>query len=125
MNAVRRDRIAFGVVTSLSGLLVWGAAACSSVPDVEFVDDDAGTRVDGATGSSSGRDANGADTAAPAALCAPGSTAAIDGVCCGALPCFLCGAGDCGDCEAKCRATTGACRKNGPNNMKCVDPLKP
>lgn len=119
---MRRVWIAF-VVTSLGGSFVGSVAACSSVPEITFVEDDAATRVD-ASSSSSGTTSSGGpdaavDTGTPG-LCATGGPLPADGICCGKIPCYGCELGDCATCEGACALDpTPACQKFGKNNVRC------
>jgi hypothetical protein len=102
--------------------------ACGSVPDIQFVDDDASAARDGATStSSSGADAADvanpapdaatADQSSPPAYCAS-KNPPPGGICCGTIPCVGCEPGDCGDCDSRCRASGVACCKK--SQVRCA-----
>jgi hypothetical protein len=90
----------------LGGLLT--ASACSSVPDVTFVEDDAGASSNpeaGSSGSTSGStggaDGGDAGPAKPKWSCPSSEPPAADGICCGNRLCLGCAPSDCGRCEQK------------------------
>lgn len=92
------------------------AAACSSIPDVQFVDDalldsgsppsDASTPTDARTSSDARPTSDGSTTAT-----CPGAVPANATSCCGSIPC----SGTCGDlcseCLAKCAPDEVCCAK--------------
>lgn len=108
-----RSRVLFSLVVSASVTLVF--AACSSVPDIYFVDGGGG----GDSGASSGAvDAATDQGGPPPPSCANGVGAPAGGICCGTIPCIGCDPSECNTCDAQCRVSTGACCKRG-QNIQC------
>jgi hypothetical protein len=104
------------------------ALACSSVPDVHFVDGDAAaSSSSGSTDSGAGdaaKDAAGAGDSGsglPDWSCPSKPPPAGEGVCCGTRLCFKCTQADCGKCEqAGCAGTlSAACCPKNPVQMTC------
>ena len=127
-----RTRLA-GFLVVVAGFAVV-AIACGSVPDIEFVDADAGP--DGATSSgtvksdasSSGAPVDAAgDQSSPApTYCSNGgkSNPPPGGICCGSLACVGCNGSDCSDCTATCKTRGTACCKRGQVRCSTVDLCK-
>lgn len=95
--------------------------ACSSVPEVTFVDDG----IDGGRDASSeaGGDGGRADGGSSDWSCAPGGLPPPSdvGVCCGARLCIKCTASDCAKCDQEgCGGTPSdvCCRRNA-QQMQC------
>lgn len=101
---------------TLGALFALGVA-CSSVPDVTYVDD-----VPSDGGSEAGDGDGGAD-AKPTPLSCPDNPPAVGaGVCCGKRLCLRCTSADCSPCEtAGCFGTEAdvCCRKN-PGQLLCL-----
>lgn len=102
--------------------------ACSSVPDVEFVEGDAAVSDSGATSSGTVKPDGSApagdaavDQASPSTYCANNgkSNPPPGGICCGAVACVGCSSSDCSNCDAKCGVRGPACCKTG-GSVRCA-----
>ena len=99
-------------VTALMAVAL-GTAACSSVPDVVFLDTDSG----GSSGSS------GSSGTVPTPYSCPDKPPPIgEGVCCGTRLCLGCTQGHCERCSrAGCSGDDACCRGQG-SNVDCRAP---
>lgn len=116
---MRDARFVFSLLTALVSSLAW--VACSSVPDLQFVDD---ARLDGGSDGSTGSSGDAA-AAKDGAVVTPPVTgvpcvdagAPANAVCCGAVICRGCAETDCATCASDCKGSAVCCL-SGPK-MKC------
>ncbi|MBX3203973.1 MAG: hypothetical protein KF764_02830 [Labilithrix sp.] len=110
----------------LVSVVPWLALACSSVPDVQYVDVEAGAdggasgaSEAGASGDGGASEEGGADASVS---CPDNPPPAGSGVCCGAQLCVRCSASHCSRCErASCDGDEVCCARNsfGGGNIDC------
>lgn len=116
-------RVAAGLA---SGVLSLALTYCSSVPDVEFVDDGVPDGSSGGDGSTGVDGSNGGDAAsdAPETTCVLPEPANAT-KCCDKLWCEgNCNNNRCNSCEGQCNPQSQKCCVSG-NNVTCKDPNDP
>jgi len=114
-------RILVAIVVSGLGAV---ALACSSIPDVQFLDlDDAGTGGGAKDSAADATDATASPDARASYACPDDPPPAEQGLCCGARLCLGCGQGHCQKCEREsCAQGQECCGSKVGNAVECLTP---
>lgn len=95
------------------GFLFAVFAACSAIPDIRFEDDDGGFGGDASTRRDASSDGGGREDGGRPCI----DFGITNGTCCGSVPCYGCGAGECAKCDSTCRGV--CCKAQG--RVNCIE----